>query len=75
LLVNLPTTPPAGATTWSGKITETILPGGSPAKGTFSSSITQVDNKSYVSTTTYVLPAGSGTCTSVVQEIGVWTAK
>lgn len=74
-LLNFPTTPPVGATTWSGNVTETILPGGQPVTVTFSSTFTMVDSKSYVATTTYVTPVAGGTCTAVVQELGIWTAK
>ncbi len=70
-LLNFPTTAPAGATSTSGPITETILPGGTPVTGTFSSDFTVTDSRSYVAKTTYVV----GGCTSVVQEVGVWITK
>ena len=70
-LLKFPTRPAAGATSWSGTITETLLPGGTPETGTFSSSFTVTDSKSYVATTTYVVDG----CTSMVQENGIWTAK
>ncbi|MEJ0047205.1 MAG: hypothetical protein WDN04_14645 [Rhodospirillales bacterium] len=74
-LLSFPTTPPKGATTWSGSATTTFLPGGAPSTGTFTSKFTVTDSKSYVAKTTYVFPAGTGSCTSIVQEVGIWTAK
>jgi hypothetical protein len=75
LRLNFPVTPAAGATTWSGNVTETYLPGGVAVSVPFSSAFTVTDSLSYVATTTYVVPVTGGTCTAVVQETGVWTAK
>jgi hypothetical protein len=75
MLSSYPTTPPKGAKTWSGNITTTFLPGGTPNTGTFSSNFTVLDSSSYIDTTTYVYPVSGGTCTSVVQDVGIWTGK
>jgi hypothetical protein len=74
-LTTYPTTPANGATMWSGNVTSTFLPGGTAATGTFSATIATVDTDSYVAKTTFNFPSGSGTCTSVVQEVGVLQAK
>ncbi len=75
VLLTLPVTPPKGATTWSGNVTSTFLPGGTPTTGTFSSTFAIVDSVSYVDVTTYVFPSNGGTCTSVVQHVGIATGK
>ncbi len=75
VLDTYPVTPPKGATTWSGNITESFLPGGTSSTGTFSTNFTIVDSKSYVDNTTYIFPSNGGTCTSVVQHVGILTGK
>jgi hypothetical protein len=75
LLQTYPTTPPNGATSWSGSVTDTFLPGGTPTTGSFSTTYTVTDAKSYIDTTTYVFPSNGGTCTSVVQHVGIWSGK
>jgi len=55
-----PTTPPAGALTWSGTVTETTIPASATVTKSFSINITYGDTKSWLWDRTVV----SGACTA-----------
>ncbi len=71
LETTFPETPANGATSWSGSASSVFLPGGTAVTGTFSSTITVIDAKSFISKTTYVYPSATGSCTYVQQEVGI----
>ena len=55
-----PTTPAAGAASWSGTLTETVYPAGTSTTKSFSINMTYVDSKSWLWDRTVV----AGTCTA-----------
>jgi hypothetical protein len=74
--LHFPATPEAKGNTWSGDYRGTRFPGGTPQRGTFSTTFTFVDVNSFLGTTTYAYPVGQdSTCTTVFQNTYIRTGK
>jgi hypothetical protein len=74
--LDFPATPAAKVDTWSGDYKSSRLPGGTPGGGTFSTTFTFVDAKSFLAVTTYVYPVGDDSvCTTVFQNTYIVTGK
>lgn len=74
--LDFPVTPAASVDTWSGDYTGTRFPGGTPQAAKFSTTLTFVDQNSFLATTTYRYPAGEdSTCTTVFQNTYILTGK